>query len=248
MLSEIPSVSCIMPTGNRPDYVEQAIRLFQQQDYPHRELIILDDGQEPASGIPFGESIRYERISKGMTIGAKRNHALELARGQFIAHWDDDDWYAPSRLSTQLAPLLSGAADITALSDCLFLDLAHWEFWSCAEKVFQRMFVGNVHGGTLVYRRSIFEDGVRYPHVSRAEDAHFLYSAHRRGARLQGISGQDLFIYVRHATNAWQFTCGKHVDPFGWIRVAEPELPAFDRNFLLARAKGESAKSAGLPQ
>src|SRR5262249_52104675 len=41
-----PLVSCIMPTFNRRQYVTEALRSFQQQDYPNRELIVVDDGSD----------------------------------------------------------------------------------------------------------------------------------------------------------------------------------------------------------
>ena len=47
-ISREPLVSCIMPTANRRAFVPQAIHYFLQQDYPRRELIILD---EPTNGL-----------------------------------------------------------------------------------------------------------------------------------------------------------------------------------------------------
>ena len=41
-----PLVSCVMPTADRRQWVPQAIRNFQQQNYPNRELLIVDDGRE----------------------------------------------------------------------------------------------------------------------------------------------------------------------------------------------------------
>jgi len=40
----LPLVSCIMPTTGRPRWAQQAIRYFSRQDYPNRELVILDGG------------------------------------------------------------------------------------------------------------------------------------------------------------------------------------------------------------
>ena len=38
-----PLVTCVMATRNRPSFVLQSIHYFLRQDYPNRELIILDD-------------------------------------------------------------------------------------------------------------------------------------------------------------------------------------------------------------
>jgi glycosyltransferase involved in cell wall biosynthesis len=221
------------------DFVLQSIRYFQRQDYPARELIILDDGtQECLSPISNDNRIRLVPMQPGATIGAKRNHGCLLARGAIIAQWDDDDWYGPSRLRAQVTPLLENAADLTAFSDCTFLELANWTFWDCGSKLFKRMFVGNVHGGTLVFKRSLFEQGLRYPEQSFSEDAYFLYQCNRKAARVGGVPSAGNFIYVRHPNSTWRFECGTHVDPREWHRISEPELPPQDLRFLKSYVAG----------
>lgn len=93
-------LSCIMPTSDRRALVPQSIRNFLRQDYPNRELIIVDDGTDPiADLIPEDPRISYVRLPERQTIGAKRNLACERAKGKIIAHWDDDNWIADWRLS-----------------------------------------------------------------------------------------------------------------------------------------------------
>src|SRR5437867_149441 len=109
-----PLVSCIMPTRNRRAFVKQAIAYFRRQDYPNAELIVVDDGEDAVADlVPQDDTIRYVRRGPpAMTIGAKRNLAIELSRGELIAHWDDDDWMAPNRLSVQVSALLDHDAEI----------------------------------------------------------------------------------------------------------------------------------------
>jgi O-antigen biosynthesis protein len=235
--TDTPLVSCIMPTGNRTDFVVQSIRYFQRQDYPARELIIVDDGSEELAGrLPDDSRIRYVRLPPGQSIGTKRNKACEMAHGSIIAHWDDDDWYAPDRLSVQVAPLLSGEADISGLTAGVFFDLPRWEFWSCTPELHRRLFVEDTHGGTLVYQRRIWEQLARYPDASLAEDAIFLRQAICQGARLCRLSNNGVFIYLRHTSNSWSFTCGQYLHPQGWQRVAEPLLSPEDRAFYAAHS------------
>src|SRR5262249_33338037 len=101
--SELPLVTCIMPTtSDRRAFVPQAIRSFLRQDYPRCELLVLDDGTTPVADlVPPDDRIRYVRHVSKRTIGAKRNIACEQARGDLIVHWDDDDWYPPTRVSRQ---------------------------------------------------------------------------------------------------------------------------------------------------
>jgi glycosyltransferase involved in cell wall biosynthesis len=243
-----PLVSCIMPTRGRVVFVLQSIRYFQRQDYPARELIIVDDGTDDlASQLPDDAHIRYLRLPPGQSIGAKRNRACTLARGSLIAHWDDDDWYAPSRLSAQAAPLLAGAADISGLTGTVFFDLTRWEFWGCTPELHRRLFVEDVHGGTLVYRRHVWEHLAHYPNQSLAEDAALLRQAVRRGARLCHLPNDNLFLYLRHTGNAWSFACGQYLDPQGWRRMAEPMLPLADRAFYAARSSTVRSVPASSP-
>jgi glycosyltransferase involved in cell wall biosynthesis len=200
----------------------------------------------PACGnrrLPADARIRYVHLARRLSIGAKRNRACELAEGAIIAHWDDDDWYAPARLSTQVAPLLSDSADITAFTGTRFFDVDRWEIWSCTPELHRRLFVLDVHGGTLVYRRRLFGQLARYPDTSLAEDADFLRAATARRARLHAIPANDLFLYVRHGANTWAFACGRYLDPRGWRRVTEPPALAADHPFYTARTA-----SAGKPR
>src|SRR5690606_5403689 len=115
-----PLVSCVMPTFNRRRFVPQAIELFQRQDYEHRELIIVDDGDDPVEDLlPEDERIRYLPLDVRRTIGQKANLAVEAARGALIAYWDDDVWYAPARLSYQVAALVEQEADLVGLDNWL---------------------------------------------------------------------------------------------------------------------------------
>jgi glycosyltransferase involved in cell wall biosynthesis/GT2 family glycosyltransferase len=237
-----PLVSCIMPTGNRPDFVLQSIRYLQRQDYSSWELVIIDDGREGLeSRLPPDGRIRYEHIPPGLSIGLKRNRACELARGEIIAQWDDDDWYSAQRLSAQVAPLRCGAAEISGLTGTLFFELKDWRFWNCTRPLHRRLFVEDVHGGTLVYFRRVWENLSRYPDRSLAEDAVFLKQAMRRGARLQRLPNDDLYVYLRHQSNSWSFACGTYLDPAGWLRAEEPRWSPEDRAFYAALAPAPQA-------
>jgi glycosyltransferase involved in cell wall biosynthesis len=227
-----PLVSCIVPTRDRLDWLLQSIRYFERQSYSRREMIIVDDGVRDLSpSLPADVRIRYVHVGQRISIGEKRNRGCAIAQGSVIAHWDDDDWYGPGRLTAQMAPLLSGVADITALQDTVFFDLSARHFWKCDTATYARLFVASVHGGTLVFRRSLHGGAVRYPDASLAEDAMFLSAAVARGARLLPVVGDDLFVYVRHAGNSWHFTCGKEYGATGWTRCAAPRGLLADNDF-----------------
>src|SRR5436190_24369310 len=141
-----------MPTFNRRQFIPHAIEYFLNQDYANRELIIVDDGTDAINDlVPADQRILYVPLDEKITLGAKLNLACQHARGEIIAHWDDDDWYAPDRLRYQAAPIIQGRAELTGLENSFVLQLPQGEFWGIDSHLHQRLFVGNVHGGTLVY-------------------------------------------------------------------------------------------------
>ena len=221
-----PFVSCIMPTYNRRALLPLALELFRRQDYPSRELIVVDDGDDPVGDLADKvEGVRYFRLPRRMTIGAKRNFACEQARGDIIAHWDDDDWYAPDRLRYQVGPIAADQADITGLDTGAVLDASAGSFWVADADLHRRMFAGNVHGGTLVYRRGLLAGGLKYPEVNLAEDAWLLQMCIRKGHRLRRLGNPGVFVYVRHSRNAWrEYAPGRFMQAKAWRRVDPPFL------------------------
>ena len=78
-----PLVSCIMPTFNRRPFVTKAIEYFLHQDYKRKQLIIVDDGPDSIQDlVPGDSSIRYIHLRQKRSIGAKRNIACRMAKGE----------------------------------------------------------------------------------------------------------------------------------------------------------------------
>jgi hypothetical protein len=234
-----PLVSCIMPTYNRRPFIPLALARFREQSYPNRELIIVDDGTDAIGDLVRHEpAVRYVRLDRRTTIGAKRNLACARARGEIVAHWDDDDWYSVDRLARQAAPIVRGEADVTGLENRFVLQMPVGRFWTTNRHLHRSMFVCDVHGGTLVFRRSIWTSGVRYPEIDLAEDAAFVRAAVGRGRRLVKLENDGTFVYVRHNSNAWKFDTGTFIDPTGWSETTPPSgfTPACLAAYLAAGA------------
>ena len=203
-----PLVSCIMPTANRRIFVPQAIRYFLRQDYSKRELIILDDGADPVSDlIPDDPRIRYIRMQERKTMGAKHNLACELASGEIIAHWDDDDWFAEWRLSYQVSELLKQPPmTLAGFSRVLFYrprDSRAWEYiyppghrpWVC--------------GNTFCYRKTFWVKH-RFPNMNEGADTVFVRGL--ADAQVLPLPNNRCLVAMIHANN----TSPKRTDGAAW--------------------------------
>lgn len=218
-----PLVSCLLPTENRARFIGQAIGFFLQQDYPNKELIILHskDADLPA-GFEYPPNVSL--ICTGnIKLGAKRNYAINTVKGDLIAQWDDDDIYHPKRLSKQIAPLLTGEADITGFDDILFYETGKNVCWSGSPPVIRSMFDGGIACGTMVFRKEIWGTLTEYPDVSYREEGLFLLQALQNGARLKAIDGKDLYIYVRHQSNTFRFRKTFFNSRVQWRQTPLPE-------------------------
>lgn len=163
-----------MPTYNRREFVPRAVGLFLAQDYPNRELIVLDDGTDPVQDLmPADPTIRYVRLEGRHTVGAKRNLACKLSRGTIIAHWDDDDWIAAWRLTYQINSLIENpSAQVCGLGRLVFHEPASGRAW---EYIAPRSLRPWVAGGTLCYRKALWESQP-FPAVDEGEDTRFVWT------------------------------------------------------------------------
>src|SRR5690606_5500947 len=151
---KLPLVSCIMPTYNRRKFVPFAVRYFLRQQYPNKELVVVDDGTDPVEDlIPDGDNIRYIRLEKKISLGEKLNIACENARGEIIAHWDDDDWYDPQRLGYQINVIQNGGADVCGINQLLYLNITTKHAYQYKYPSNQRTWL---LGSSLVYTKSLW--------------------------------------------------------------------------------------------
>jgi glycosyltransferase involved in cell wall biosynthesis len=228
----VPLVSCIMPTHNRRAFVPYAIRYFLRQDYLNKELIVVDDGADPVSELmPDDPQVRYLRVNQKHSVGAKRNLAVQAARGEFIVHWDDDDWYAAGRLTAQMQKLLQNEADVVALSMRYVLSLASLEFWRCQPELHSRLHYMDLCPGTMAYRRRLWERYGPYPEASLAwgEDVVFLRALPRPATRICRLADEELFVCIRHGHNTWRIAHDWNSTRQGWQKIPMPPfLPAAD--------------------
>ena len=223
-----------MPTFNRRAFVPRAIAYFRAQDYCAAELVIVDDGTDPIGDLlPDEERIRYVRLPQRASIGSKRNLACELARGDVLVQWDDDDWYSPSRLRLQIEGLVNGEAELNGLARSFLLDLRGLQFWGCEADTT----TAGIAAGTLAFTRELWERCRGYPDESIGEDLALLYAAGRAGARIASVPNTGSYIYLRHRANAWRFEFDATEGPGGWRAIDAPAfLPAADLRFYAGMA------------
>ncbi|HEY2003497.1 MAG TPA: glycosyltransferase family 2 protein [Candidatus Saccharimonadia bacterium] len=100
-----PTASIIMPAFNRATMIGNAIKSVLAQTNPHWELLVIDDGSTDLTAKVvkgFGDPRIKYHYQDNAGPSAARNHALELAAGEWICYLDSDDEFLPTYLETML--------------------------------------------------------------------------------------------------------------------------------------------------
>ena len=111
-----PLVSVIVPAYNVERYVETCLQSILDQSYQNFEIIVVNDGSSDNTGEVI-QSFHDERISyysqENMGVSKARNSGITLAKGDFIALLDADDWWHEDKLEKQLKVLSDASIDVS---------------------------------------------------------------------------------------------------------------------------------------
>ena len=226
-------VTCVCPTYSRPRFVEQAIKQFLRQTWTRSELLIFDDSpKDLQTQIQDSPRVKVFRLKDRLPMGEKHNLGLDQAQGDFIAHWDDDDWAASSRLIKQIETLALEEADICGYPTGLLLTCGDARFWKFDPNYGRRSgLIGNsvidygvpFMDGSAVFRRSAI-GATRYPVLPTGQKVVFLHQMWKAGATMKRLENDGMYVYVRHSSNTWQYGRDRRLLPVvrpSWFRESD---------------------------
>lgn len=113
-------VSVVIPTYNRPNFLERLLLSVKKQTYHDFEVIVVDDNsvqkQEYDRIISHYQlvfpSLTFIRNDKNSGAPYTRNRGIEAAGGSLIALVDDDDEWLPEKLEKQVDVFNEGGANL----------------------------------------------------------------------------------------------------------------------------------------
>jgi glycosyltransferase involved in cell wall biosynthesis len=102
------AVSVVVPTRDRPELLERAIRtiLTQEHDGDIECLVVFDQSEQHdvavGTDLPAGRSIRLLSNTRTPGLAGARNSGVMAASSGLVAFCDDDDEWLPGKLTAQL--------------------------------------------------------------------------------------------------------------------------------------------------
>lgn len=207
----LPLISIIVPVFNSEKYLERCLSSIKDQTYKNLEIIVIDDGSTDGSLQIINDFqtidnrfIVINQNNKGP--GSARNKGLQIAKGDYLAFVDSDDWIDLDMIHIMYDALKINKCDIavcklkqvynqtivynkkkyksqvldktSSLRNLLTVD---WGFYSC-NKMFKASLLNNI----------------RYPEGVYFEDIRMIYKPFCRSEKNVFIS-EGLYFYTQRA-------------------------------------------------
>ncbi|MFP7609970.1 glycosyltransferase family 2 protein [Serratia quinivorans] len=198
-----PFVSVVCPTWNRRAFLPYLLYIFQYQDYPadKRELVILDDSEHSNEDLiammvdPALCTVRYVHSPERLDLGKKRNMLNEMAKGEYIICFDDDDYYPANKISAQVAEMQGNNALLSG-SDTIYIWYSH------LDKIYQTHSFGERHAlnGTFGYHRNFLKNHRYEDTATLAEEQVFLNNF---TTPIQQIDPRQAILCISHSANTY---------------------------------------------
>ncbi len=216
-------VSIIIPCYNHGKYIERTLNSVVADSYPHKEIIIINDGSTDDSDLSIrewvsaaaqkGSVIYINRPNKG--ICATLNEMIDLSGGKYILPLASDDCLYGDTIAKRVQILEERPDKSVLLNDAFVIDdddniimqSSSTDYWKADKKLYhndddilKECIKGIKLGGpVIIYRKDIFKEIGRYPDDLPIEDWYF----YQRAACLKRILFVDLKValYRVHGEN-----------------------------------------------
>jgi glycosyltransferase involved in cell wall biosynthesis len=249
-MTELPLVSILCLCYNHEKFLEEALRSVIHQDYPNKEIIIIDDFstdrsvQKITQIIASYPEINFIRNATNQGNCTSFNEAFKIATGDFIIDFATDDVLLPGAISRQVEKFLSLSeiygvvySDAEVISEeGTFLGYHHkgtsrerfHPEGDVFKYVLQRYFICPP---TMMIRRSVLEQTGGYDSTLAYEDFNFWVESSR--AFYYGFISDalvkrrvvrksfSLAFYTRHNTRLFQTTLHVLNKAYSLCRTAE---------------------------
>ncbi|MCM3631550.1 glycosyltransferase [Paenibacillus glycanilyticus] len=203
----------IITATMRPQHINQLFQNYSRQDWENKELIIivnkdkagLAQYQNKAKSYP---NVRIFRMPESSKLGACLNYAASQAKHDYIAKFDDDDYYGSNYIPEAMAMFQTSKADIVGKLEIyyyfphrstLMLRKRSATWYSPASKV---------AGATIMFHKRVLEKVSFNTEVRQGSDVRFIKRALQQKFRVYTTSPYN-FAAMRRAdrtSHTWKIT------------------------------------------
>ena len=195
-------MASIIIASNRPHFIDRIVKNVSCQVYPNIEVIIIaqkySDEQLTEleqklknSGKPF-KAIHIIRNDSEDTLGARLNQGVALSKGEYVAKFDDDDFYFPNYLQDALIPFKFGDYGMVGKRE-IFVYLENLDKTFLRFKGQRHMNTEFIAGPTLIFSKEALSK-LKFGDLNRGEDSNILEQAKKNGIK---VYASDPFNFIQ---------------------------------------------------
>ena len=160
-MSNLPIVSIIIPSFNRPDYLERLLESITKILYTNLEIVIVDDNSncDYSTVIDAYQSkirIRYSKNDRNLYAEKSRKKGFNSSSGEYLIFCDDDDYYFNSSFVGDAIDIFNEHEDLAFVSFGADMQLQP----DCINRPYDLKVCGYIRG--FEYLRS-FQIGLKKP-------------------------------------------------------------------------------------
>lgn len=199
-------ISVIIPIYKVEEYLDECISSVVNQTYKNIEIILVDDGSPdncPAICDDWAKKDKRIRVihKENGGLSDARNAGIDVARGEYIAFVDSDDYIKPDMIKKLCVAICKEDADISACG-ILCCEKEKESAWGChsvvgtSEQILAMLYNEAsypVSALNKLYRRSCWKE-LRFPVGKTCEDAFTTYQLVHNAKRIVMIP-EVLYCY-----------------------------------------------------
>lgn len=195
-----PSGVSIITCTNRPSRMENVILSYLRQNYHPKELIIVlnnndmsvEEWQARVEGYP---EINVLQVDERISLGECYNSAVKHTKFNYIAKFDDDDYYAPNYLTGEMVAFSYTYADIVGKS-CRFIYFQNISTLAYHEASPEFSYVPYVIGATMIIKKEVFQH-IKFRDITIGEDSEFQKDCQAAGRQIFSVDRYN-YVTIRH--------------------------------------------------
>ncbi|KZL93674.1 glycosyltransferase family protein [Clostridium magnum] len=197
-----PSVSIITCT-NRCDSVNNVFLNYERQKYENKELIIilnnnsmnLDTWEKKAS---MHKDVKIFRLDEEKSLGECLNYAISKSSFDYVARFDDDNYYASEFIGDMMNAFKYTDADIVG-KHTYYAYLEKSKTLVIRFPDLENQYVKFLCGSTTIIRKAVL-DQVEFTGKSEGCDTDFLKRCIQKNIKLYSTDRFN-YVYIRHSSS-----------------------------------------------
>ncbi|MGG1676370.1 glycosyltransferase [Neobacillus sp. NRS-1170] len=193
----------------RDESINNVFENYRQQTWKDKELIIIlnKDSMDIDKWIAKAKNfqrVQVYQLHEKATLGDCLNFGIMKSKYDFIAKFDDDDYYGPEYISSGMDAFKNKNISIIGKSSLYiyFKNKRALIYMSGKEN----SFVDTVAGATLMFRKDVFQQ-VQFEKVNRAEDYFFIDQCKEKGYHIYSTDRHHFAVIRQEAEkHTWKIS------------------------------------------